>query len=53
MMSMAVVTKGPVATAGSILILAKAIGTSDPTSAATDIEQRTASATASASASML
>ena len=35
---MAVVTKGPVATAGSIRTLAKSIGTNDPTSAAIDME---------------
>ena len=33
-MSTAVVTKGPVAIAGSILIRAKPMGTSDPTKAA-------------------
>jgi len=52
-MSMAVVTKGPVATAGSIFILANPIGTNEPTSAATDMEHTTARATDTASASML
>ena len=50
---MAVVTNGPVATAGSILTLAKTIGTRDPTRAATDIEQITAKATDTASATVL
>ena len=53
MTSMAVVTKGPVATAGSIFILANPIGTNEPTSAATDIEEITASATDMAKASLL
>ena len=52
-MSMEVVTKGPVATAGSIFILANAIGTNEPTSAATDMEERTARATDMANASLL
>ena len=52
-MSMAVVTKGPVATAGSTLILAKLIGTKDPIRAARVIEQITASATEMARASIL
>ena len=42
MISMAVVTKGPVATAGSILSFAKAMGTKEPTNAATAIELTTA-----------
>ena len=50
---MAVVTNGPVATAGSILTLANPIGTRDPTSAAKDMELTTARATDMASASML
>ena len=41
-MSIAVVTKGPVATAGSTLTLANNIGTSDPTNAAMDMELITA-----------
>ena len=52
-MSMAVVTKGPVATAGSIFTLAKAMGTKEPTRAASDMEDKTASATDTASASKL
>ena len=52
-MSIAVVTKGPVATAGSIFILANAIGTNEPTSAATDMEEITARATDIASAILL
>ena len=50
---MDVVTSGPVATAGSILILANTIGTSDPTRAAMDIEQITDRATEKAKASRL
>ena len=50
---MDVVTNGPVATAGSILILANPIGTNEPTRAAMDMEQITARATDRASASML
>ena len=53
MISIAVVTNGPVATAGSILMRAKAMGTNDPTRAATDMEQITAMATEMARASML
>ena len=39
------VTNGPVATAGSIFILAKNIGTIEPIKAATDIDVRSANAT--------
>ena len=53
MMSIAVVTKGPVATAGSIFILARVIGTKEPTNAAADMEQTTASPTDMASISVL
>ena len=53
MISMDVVTSGPVATAGSIWILANPIGTSEPTSAAMDMEQITARATDRASAPTL
>ncbi len=49
-MSTDVVTKGLEATAGSIFILAKAIGTIEPNKAATDMEQITESPTDSASA---
>ena len=38
-------TKGPVATAGSILIFSKSNGIPEPTKAATDIEETTASPT--------
>ena len=50
---MAVVTNGPVATAGSMLTRANPIGTSDPIRAAIDMEEITASETANASDSML
>ncbi len=43
---MDVVTKGPVATAGSMLSLSKIRGTMDPTRAATDMEVIMASPTA-------
>ena len=52
-MSIAVVTKGPVATAGSILILAKIIGTIDPDNAASVIEQTTAIPTDKARSNVL
>ncbi len=42
---MEVVTKGPVATAGSILTRANNIGTKDPTKAAIDMELTTANPT--------
>ena len=50
---MAVVTKGPVATAGSIFILAKTIGIREPIRAATDMELRTASPTDKANTSVV
>ena len=50
---MAVVTKGPVAMAGSMLTRANSMGTKDPTRAATDMEQSTALQTAMASMKVL